>query len=201
MKKGDIRTQEIFDYITGYVTENGFPPSIREVAAKFDIKSTSTVHYYFDKLKASGLISYSPNKKRAISLSGDAKQTANYVPLIGKVSAGQGILAVENLEGNMPLPADIFGGSDLFMLRVDGDSMIDAGICNGDFVVVHSQNNADEHDIVVAFWQDKATVKRLIAKAPNLILHPENSAMEDIVIPPQDAPQILGKVVGCIKKF
>lgn len=200
MKKGDKRTQEIFDYISNYVTDNGFPPSVREVAQKFAIKSTSTVHYYFDKMKNAGLINYEPNKKRAISLN-SSKQTANYVPLIGKVSAGQGILAFENPEGAMPLPADIFGGKNLFVLRVDGDSMIDAGICNGDFVVVNSQNDADEHDIVVVFWQDKATVKRLLARTPNLVLHPENKTMSDIVIAPEDNPQILGKVVGCIKKF
>ncbi len=200
MKKGDIRLEEIYNYIRDFVDDNGFPPSVREIAEKFNIKSTSTVHYYLEKLRNRGMISQDANKKRAFTVL-QTRSPSNFVPLVGNVSAGKGILAVENIEGEFPLPRDIFTGNDLFMLRVEGDSMIEAGISDGDYVIVHSQSTADIGEIVVAMWQDKATVKRLRATEPSLVLHPENSAMEDIVIDPEDNPSIIGKVVGCIKKF
>ena len=200
MKKGDKRLEEIYEYIKGFIDENSFPPSVREIGEKFSIKSTSTVHYYLEKLRERGLITQDSNKKRAFSVKQNRSQS-NYVPLVGNVSAGTGILAIENIEGEFPLPRDMFIGKDLFMLRVEGDSMIEAGIADGDFVIVHSQNDAETNEIVVVLWQDKATVKRLRAVTPNLVLHPENSEMEDIVISPDENPTILGKVVGCIKKF
>ena len=201
MKKGDKRLQDIYSYIKDFVDDNGFPPSVREIGTKFDIKSTSTVHYYLEKLREQGLISQDGNKKRAFAVTHTTRSLSNYVPLVGNVSAGQGILAVENIEGEFPLPQDIFMGKDLFMLRVEGDSMIEAGIHDGDFVIVHSQYSAEINDIVVALWQDKATVKRLRATSPSLVLHPENSQMDDIVITPDENPTIIGKVIGCIKKF
>ena len=200
MKKGDIRLEEIYNYIRDFVDDNGFPPSVREIAEKFNIKSTSTVHYYLEKLRNRGMISQDANKKRAFTVL-QTRSPSTFVPLVGNVSAGKGILAVENIEGEFPLPRDIFTGNDLFMLRVEGDSMTEAGISDGDYVIVHSQSTADIGEIVVAMWQDKATVKRLRATEPSLVLHPENSAMEDIVIDPEDNPSIIGKVVGCIKKF
>lgn len=200
MKKGDKRLEEIYNYIKNFVDDNGFPPSVREIGEKFAIKSTSTVHYYLEKLRDRGLISQDANKKRAFSVM-QTRSQSNYVPLVGNVSAGTGILAIENIEGEFPLPLDIFAGKDLYMLRVEGDSMIEAGIADGDYVVVHSQNVAETGEIVVVLWQEKATVKRLHATAPNLVLHPENSNMTDIVITPEENPAIIGKVVGCIKKF
>lgn len=200
MKKGDKRVQEIYRYITAFIDANGFPPSIREIAKEFSIKSTSTVHYYLEKLANMGLINQDANRKRAVTLN-KARSKSNYIPLVGNVSAGQGILAIENIEGEFPLPQDIFGGNDLFMLRIEGTSMIDAGINDGDIVVVHSQNSADINEIVVVLWQDRATVKRLRATTPQLILHPENTEMSDIIIDYQENPVILGKVIGCIKKF
>lgn len=200
MKKGDKRLEEIYNYIKQFIDDNGFPPSVREIGERFEIKSTSTVHYYLEKLRELGLISQDAKKKRAFSVT-QTRGHSNYVPLVGNVSAGTGILAIENIEGEFPLPQEIFTGKDLFMLRVEGDSMIDAGISDGDFVIVHSQNAAELNEIVVVFWQDKATVKRLRATYPDLILHPENSSMQDIVISPDDNPTILGKVIGCIKKF
>lgn len=200
MKKGDIRVEKIYKFIRRFVDDNGFPPSVREIGQKFGIKSTSTVHYYLEKLRNRGLISQDANKKRAFSVT-QSRVQSNYVPLVGNVSAGTGILAVENIEGEFPLPQDIFSGKDLFMLRVEGDSMIDVGISDGDFVVVQSQRSADVGDLVVALWQEKATVKRLAALSPNLVLHPENSRLDDIVIPPDEDPSIIGKVVGCIKRF
>ena len=200
MKKGDVRLQEIYSYIKDFIDDNSFPPSVREISAKFAIKSTSTVHYYLEKLREQGLISQDSNKKRAFTVT-QTRSPSNYVPLVGNVSAGRGILAVENIEGEFPLPQDMFMGKDLFMLRVEGDSMVEAGIHDGDFVIVHSQNSADINEIVVALWQDKATVKRLRAFSPNLVLHPENNQMEDIIITPSENPTIIGKVIGCIKKF
>ena len=200
MKKGDKRLSEIYNYIKNFIDDNGFPPSIREIGTEFAIKSTSTVHYYLEKLRDQGLISQDGNKKRAFSVT-QTRSLSNYIPLVGNVSAGKGILAVENIEGEFPLPQDMFMGKDLFMLRVEGESMIEAGISDGDFVIVHSQNSAEINEIVVALWQEKATVKRLRATTPNLVLHPENSEMDDIVITPDENPTIVGKVVGCIKKF
>lgn len=200
MKKGDRRLEEIYSYIKEFIDDNGFPPSVREIGAKFAIKSTSTVHYYLEKLRDQGLISQDANKKRAFSIT-QTRSASNFIPLVGNVSAGKGILAVENIEGEFPLPQDFFMGKDLYMLRVEGESMIEAGISDGDFVIVHSQSSADLGEIVVALWQDKATIKRLYATSPTLILHPENSKMEDIVITPDENPTIIGKVVGCIKKF
>ena len=199
MKKGDIRLNEIYEYIKGFANDNGFPPSVREIAQRFSIKSTSTVHYYLEKLRENGMIVSEANKKRAVVFPGQAQQT--YVPLVGKVSAGQGILAVENIEGEFPLPQDFFHGKNLFMLRVDGNSMIKAGISDGDFVVVRKQESVDTGEIGVVFWQGNATIKRIKSVHPTLVLHPENDAMDDIVILPEDCPSILGKVIGCIKQF
>ena len=200
MEKGDRRLADIYNYVKYFIDDNGFPPTVREIATRFSIKSTSTVHYYLEKLREQGLISQDANKKRAFTVT-QSRSLSNYIPLVGNVSAGKGMLAVENIEGEFPLPQDMFMGNDLFMLRVEGESMIEAGISDGDFVIVHSQNYADTNEIVVALWQDKATVKRLSATTPNLILHPENKQMEDIVITPDENPTIIGKVVGCIKKF
>lgn len=201
MKKGDEKLKEIYNYLQQFIDENGFPPSVREIAARFDIKSTSTVHYYLEKLKNVGLIEQAENKKRAVVINGKNRGQTNFVPLIGNVSAGKGILAQENIEGEFPLPQNLFIGNDLYMLRVEGDSMINAGISNGDFVVVRAQNEVDIGEIGVVLWQDKATIKRIKETAPNLVLHPENDTMQDIVITPDETPTIIGKVVGCIKKF
>lgn len=200
MKKGDKRLQEIYDYIEAFIDENNFPPSVREIGEKFSIKSTSTVHYYLEKLRTSGMIKQDGNKKRSVSVN-KVRVKPNYVPLVGNISAGAGILAVENMEGEYPLPHDIFSGDDLFMLRVNGNSMINVGINDGDYVIVHSQNSADIGEIVVALWQNTATVKRLKATYPHLVLHPENYDMDDIIVRADDNPTIIGKVVGCIKKF
>lgn len=201
MKKGDEKLKSIYNFLQQFIDENGYSPSVREIAAQFNIKSTSTVQYYLDKLKDSGQITHADNKKRAVVVNGKNRVQTNFVPLIGKVSAGQGILAIENREGEFPLPQSMFGGSDLYLLRVEGDSMINVGIDDGDFVVVHMQNEAEIGEIAVIFWQEKATIKRLKELSPNLILHPENDSMQDIVITPDQSPVIIGKVIGCIKKF
>lgn len=201
MKKGDKKLNEIYGYLQEFIDDNGFPPSVREIAAKFNIKSTSTVHYYLEKLKNSGLIEQSGNKKRAVAINKKNRVQANFVPLVGNVSAGKGILAQENVEGEFPLPQNLFVGNDLYMLRVEGDSMIKASIFDGDFVVVRKQNDVEIGEIAVVLWQDKATIKRIKKTSPNLVLHPENDAMEDIVITPDENPAIIGKVIGNIRRF
>lgn len=200
MKKGDKRLDEIYVYIKNFIDDHGYAPSVREIGQHFAIKSSSTVHYYLKKLRNLGLITANDNKSRAISLC-QTRQQPNYVPLVGDISAGRGILAVENIDGEFPLPQDLFLGKNLFLLRVQGDSMINAGISDGDYVVVQKQSLASIGDIVIVLWEETATVKRLTAISPNLVLHPENDKMEDIVITPDDRPIILGKVIGCIKKF
>ncbi|MBQ9707150.1 MAG: transcriptional repressor LexA [Clostridia bacterium] len=200
MKKGDKRLDEIFVYIKNFINDKGYAPSVREIGDHFAIKSPSTVHYYLQKLRSKGMITPHENKSRALSIT-QTRAQANYVPLVGDVSAGKGILAVENIEGEFPIPQDLFLGNDLFMLRIQGDSMINAGIFDGDYVIVQKQASADIGDIVIALWEEKATVKRLAATTPNLVLHPENDTMTDIIITPQDDPIILGKVIGSIKKF
>lgn len=201
MRKGDEKLEKIYNYLQQFTDENGFPPSVREIAAEFNIKSTSTVQYYLEKLRENGQIAHANNKKRAVVINSKNRVQTNFVPLIGNVSAGQGILAVENREGEFPLPQSMFAGNDLYLLRVEGESMINAGIDNGDYVVVHVQDEVEIGEIAVVLWQDKATIKRLKETQPNLVLHPENDAMDDIVISPDEAPVIIGKVVGCIKKF
>ncbi len=201
MRKGDEKLEQIYNFLQQFTDENGFPPSVREIASQFNIKSTSTVQYYLEKMKENGMIAHVENKKRAVVVNSKNRAQANFVPLIGNVSAGQGILAVENLEGEFPLPQAIFAGKDLYLLRVDGESMVNAGIDNGDFVVIHRQEKVEIGEIAVVLWQDKATIKRIKETSPNLVLHPENDSMLDIVISPDESPTIIGKVVGCIKKF
>ena len=200
MKKGDLRLTEIYDFIKNFSEDKGYPPSVRDIGAYFNIKSTSTVHYYLQKLRDKQLLLQEEGKNRAVVMS-KIRSKANYLPVAGNVSAGQGILAVQNIENEFPLPADLFGGSNMFMLKVEGESMINAGISDGDYVVVQQQPTANIGEIVVVLWQDTATVKRLVRTAPTLLLHPENDFMDDIEIFPEDNPSILGKVVGCIKKF
>ena len=199
MKSSIERQNKILEYIQTYSDENGFPPSVREIGAKFGIKSTSTVQYYLNKLKEQNYICCAPKRKRAIAVSG--KNAACNVPLVGKVSCGNGIDAFEEIEGKFPLPQDFFPQENLFMLRASGDSMVNVGIFDGDFVVVQRMPEVSTGDIAVVMWDDVASVKRIASLRPNLVLHPENDDMSDFEILPEQNPQILGKVVGCIKRF
>ena len=202
MRDTSKKLEQIYNYIVEFSNENNYPPTVREICKKFDLSSTSVAHYYLEKLRKEGKISNEKNKNRAISLPNTARRNPNtcVAPLIGKVSAGTGILAVEDYEGEISLPKDIYNDDNLFVLRVDGDSMIKAGIANGDFVVIKKQSTADVGEIVLALWQETATIKRLQSINP-FVLHPENDAMDDIVIEKDENPTILGKVVGCLKKF
>lgn len=199
MSKRIDRKEQIFAYIISHTEKYGYPPTVREICAYTKMSSTSSVYHHLDTLKREGRLSSQHNKSRGLTIQ---QGRANYVsvPLLGNISAGQGILAQENLSDYIPLPADLFGREDLFTLKVQGNSMINVGISNNDYVVVKKQNNCDLGDIVVVLWDNVATVKRLTSKRP-ITLHPENDAMEDIIIPSKTDCTILGKVVGCLKKF
>ena len=189
------KMQAVLEYINEYNAEYGYAPTVREICAQLNIKSTASAYYYIEKLTDGGYLSKSPNKNRAVSFK---KNASINIPLIGTVTAGQPIFAYENYEDYYSFPAGSFRGNDLFMLRVQGTSMIDAGICDGDKVIVRKQQSAENGDIVVALLEDSATVKRFFKKENCIVLHPENETMEDIIV--EDA-KILGKVVGLVRSF
>lgn len=196
MSKAQEKVNKIYQFVQDYTTDNGYPPSVREICSYMDFKSTSTVQYYLDKMKEDGLIVKNTNKNRSLKLAND--NSFLKVPLIGTVTAGEPILAVENLEGYYSIPDEFATDSDLFMLKIKGSSMIEAGIFDGDKIIVKKQNSATNGDIIVAFYNDSATCKRFFKRDNKIILHPENSTMEDIVL---DNVQILGKVQGLIRKM
>jgi len=197
MKKIDEKLDKVYNFTVDFINDNGFPPSVREICAKLNIKSTATAYSYIEKLKARGLLEKSPLKKRAITLSkrnGDFKS----VPLVGTIRAGSPIFAVENLEGYYPLPEEFNTGGTEFALKVQGDSMINAGIYENDIIIVNQQNDANSGEIVVALIEESATVKRLYKKDGRVILHPENDDMEDMIF---DNVIILGVVKGLMRKL
>lgn len=197
MKKINEKTDKVYKFIIDYIDNNGYPPSIREICAKLNIKSTATAYSYIDRLKQRGLLEKSPMKKRALTPA--TKKTAfTSIPLIGTITAGTPIFAVENLEGYCPLPEDFNGTEDDFALRVSGESMINAGIYDKDIIIVKKCDTADNGNIVVALIDDSATVKRFYKKDGKIVLHPENDFMTDMVF---DNVQILGIVKGLIRKF
>lgn len=160
MGKIDEKLDNVYRFIKNYQSENGFPPSVREICSALSIKSTATAHYYLDKLNERGILTKNSNKNRAISLCDSAEYVS--VPMVGTVTAGTPILAVENLEGYFPLPPDFATADECFMLRVQGDSMIEAGIFNGDKIICKKTPYADNGDIVVALIDDSANGKALL---------------------------------------
>lgn len=192
-KQTRVKMRAVLNYINEYNAEYGYAPSIREICSKLEIKSTASTYMYLQKLKDEGYLNRTPNRNRALSFK---KSTSVNIPLIGTVTAGQPIFAYENYEDFYSFPAGSFSGSDLFMLRVQGTSMIDAGILDGDKIVVRKQETAENGDIVVALVDDSATVKRFFKKDDHFVLHPENETMSDIIV---DDVAILGKVVGLIR--
>lgn len=197
MKNMEGKLERVYRFVEHYIAENGFPPSVREICEQVGIKSTATAYSYLNRLKDMGRIDKTDSKKRALSLTD--KTALKRIPLVGTVTAGTPILAVENLEGYYPLLPDFPGSDeDYFMLRVFGDSMIEAGIYDGDKIFVKRQNTADNGEIVVALIEDSATVKRFFKRENKIILHPENSALSDIVL---NDVVILGIVEGLIRKF
>ena len=192
----------VMDYIRKFSEENGYTPSVREIGKECGIKSTATVHSYIEKLQDRGYLNKTDNKKRSVSIGRSSTVT---IPLIGTVTAGNTVLYInilshENYEDYYTFPAGEFKGEDLFMLQVQGTSMIDAGILNGDKIVVRKQQTAQDGEIVVALVEDSATVKRLFRRDGKIVLHPENEALADMIYAPEEV-SILGKVVGLIRNY
>ena len=200
--------EKILDFIMKFKNEKGFIPSVREIGKAIGLSSTSTIAYYLNKLEQDGKIKRSGNKNRAIEIITPNKQiipefTQNDdvfidIPLLGQIAAGTPILATQNIEDNFKLPTNLFHGDSLFMLKVRGTSMINAGINNGDLVIVKKQNDAENGEIVAAMWNDEATVKRFFKEENRIRLQPENDALSPIYL---DSVEILGKVVGLIRKM
>ncbi len=197
MKKTDEKINQVYEFTVNFINDNGFPPSVREICSKLNIKSTATAYTYIEKLKEKGLLEKSPLKKRAISVVQKANNFKS-IPLIGTIRAGEPIFAVENLEGYYPLPDEMNSGGVEFALKVKGDSMINAGIYENDIIIVHQQNDAENGEIVVALVDDCATVKRFYKKNGKVILRPENDTMSDMIF---DEVSILGTVKGLMRKF
>ena len=193
MRRND-RSEEIFEFMQKFIAENGYSPTVREICASCNVKSTATAFTYLKSLADRGVINKVDNRNRAVSL----KQGVVNVSLIGTVAAGQPIFATENYEGVYSIPSNFFTGEDLFMLNVKGDSMINIGMYDGDKIVVRKQETADNGDIVVALVDDSATVKRFFKRNGKIILHPENDNMEDFVF---TDVRILGKVIGLMRNI
>lgn len=201
MSKLSNRQQAIIDFIRKEVKDKGYPPSVREIGEAVGLASSSTVHGHLARLEKKGLIRRDPTKPRAIELltendryEDEFEMSVVRVPVIGKVTAGQPITAVEHVEEYFPLPEHVVTSDKVYMLRVSGDSMIEAGILDGDYVIVRQQNVANNGDIVVAMTEeDEATVKRFFKEKNHFRLQPENSTMEPIIL---DSVTILGKVIG-----
>lgn len=200
--RGDMQAR-ILAYIEQEIRTRGYAPSVREIGEAVGLKSTSTVHGHLTRMEKKGLLHRDAMKPRAIGLSAafspfDENASLREIPVVGRVAAGTPILAEENIEETMTLPEEMVGSGELFILRVRGESMIQAGIMNDDYIVVHRQMNANNGEIVVAMIDDEATVKRFYKENGHIRLQPENDAMEPIIVP---EVMILGKVVSLIRKF
>ena len=204
MAKEKIESQEkILNFVNDYVKENGYPPSIREICKGVGLSSTSTVHAHLANLTKRGLITKGGSKSRSIKVVNQELEVPDneevvQVPVVGKVAAGSPILATENLERYFPIPVDFVGNSKSFMLKVKGESMIEAGIFDGDYIIVKQQAVANNGDMVVALVGDEATVKTFYKEKDHIRLQPENHTMEPIIV---KEVAILGKVAGVIRKL
>ncbi len=199
----NAKQAEILNFIKDEVNQKGYPPSVREICRAVKLSSTSSVHAHLEKLQKKGYIKKDPSKPRAIEiLYGDytnSSRKAVQVPIIGKVTAGQPILAVQNFDGMFPLPKNFVADNDVFMLKVYGESMIDAGIYDGDYVIVRQQTTAENGDIIVALIdEESATVKRFFKEKDHIRLQPENPAMDPIIV---KNVIVLGKVIGLFRKM
>ena len=208
------REKAILKFIEKKIKEDGYPPSVREIGKAVGLSSTATVHGYLAKLREKGYIKKEDKKGRTLKLlkGGNGEPISNEnigknfysqkelidVPLVGKITAGMPILAVENVTDTFPIPIDFVGNSDCFMLTVRGESMIEAGILDGDYILVRRQNSASNGEIVVALIDDEATVKTFYKEKDHIRLQPENSTMDPIIVP---NCEILGKVIGVFRKM
>lgn len=202
------RQRQILDCIDAAMRERGYPPSVREIGESVGLGSPSTVHSHLSTLQRLGYLRRDPSKPRAIEVLFDAasgaaveRRPVRHIPLVGEVAAGTDVLAHENIEEVMPVPADLTGDGDLFMLKVRGDSMVDAGILDGDFVVVRSQNQARNGEIVVAgIPGEEATVKTYRRSGDQVTLIPSNERLEPMVFDASDV-QLFGRVVTVMRRL
>jgi repressor LexA len=197
------RQREILDYLQKHLKLHGYPPSVREIGQAVGLSSSSTVHVHLKQLENKGFVKRDPTKPRAIEILIDNEDKADNseiitMPIVGTVAAGVPITAVENIEGHFSVSADFLGKGNHFLLRVSGDSMIDAGILDGDLVIVRAQEMASNGDIVVALIDDEATVKRFYHKADHVELRPENPSMEPIIT---RKVVISGVVAGLVRRM
>ena len=198
MRSSQLNQQRILDYIKSEIELKGYPPSVREICQAVGLKSTSTVHAHLNHLEEQGLIRRDSTKPRALEVLDGSHQRGRSVPLVGRVTAGLPILAVENIEDHLVLPQSLLGQDDCFCLRVQGESMIEAGIYDGDIVVIRQQDSADNGDIVVALVEDEATLKRIFYEDGHVRLQPENSTMAPIIV---ENATVLGKLVALFRMF
>lgn len=198
MRSSQQNQQKILDFIKKEIEQKGYPPSVREICAGVGLKSTSTVHAHLNHLEEQGYIRRDSTKPRALEVIDGTQSRGRSVPLVGRVTAGLPILAIENIEEYLTLPIEILGRDEVFCLRVQGESMIDAGILDGDVIVVREQSNAENGEIVVAMIEDEATVKRIYYEKNRVRLQPENQFMEPIYA---ESVQVIGKVISLFRLF
>ena len=199
MRASHENQQKILDFIKSEIEDKGYPPSVREICAAVGLRSTSTVHAHLNHLEQQGLIRRDSTKPRALEVLDGSQSRGRSVPLVGRVTAGQPILAVENIEEYLSLPQSVLGQGRMFALRVEGESMIDAGIMDGDIVILRQQDTAENGEIVVAMTpEDEATLKRIFYEDDRVRLQPENSTMDPIYV---ENATVLGKLVALIRQF
>ena len=196
------KQKEILEFMKNEIFSKGYPPAVREICEAVNLKSTSSVHSHLETLEKNGYIRRDPAKPRAIEIVDDSfnltrREIVN-VPIVGTVTAGQPILAVENIESYFPIPMDYMPNQETFMLKVKGESMINAGIFDGDTILVQKQSHAKNGDFVVALIEDSVTVKTFYKEKDYYRLQPENDYMEPIIVP---NVEILGKVIGLFRMF
>ncbi|MCI6242766.1 MAG: transcriptional repressor LexA [Agathobacter sp.] len=196
------KQREILEYIKSEILKKGYPPTVRDICEAVHLKSTSSVHSHLETLEKNGYIRRDPTKPRAIEIIDDnfnlTRRELVNVPIIGQVAAGQPILATENIENYFPIPAEYMPNAETFMLKVKGESMINAGIFNGDAILVERCISARNGDMVVALIDDSATVKTFYKEDGHIRLQPENDTMDPIIVPDCE---ILGKVFGVFRLF
>ena len=194
------KQEEILEYIKDQIMNRGFPPAVREICEAVNLKSTSSVHAHLETLEKNGYIRRDPTKPRAIEILDEnfnmVRRELVNVPMVGRVAAGEPILATENVDSYFPIPAEYVPKNPTFMLTVKGESMINAGIFNGDHLLIEQKNTAENGEIVVALLDDSATVKTIYKENGHYRLQPQNDAMDPIIT---DEVQILGKVIGVFR--
>lgn len=193
------RQRQVLDFIREATRRDGYPPTVREICTRLDLSSPSTVHAHLANLERLGYLHRDPSKPRALELTDDLRPP-RLLPLVGRVAAGVPLLAEQNVEEYLDVPSVLRRGDDDFVLRVQGDSMADAGILDGDFIVVHQERTAQNGEIVVALVNDEATTKRFFRDGDHVRLQPENDLYEPLVVAAESV-DIVGKVVGVLRRL